>query len=140
MTRKFFEGRYGIDSMSLGMLLISFILVNIKYVWIVGAALTGFVIYRTFSRNIEKRRAELQSFEKATFGLRKLLAPINEAIIKGTMLTYKKIIAYKNRLSQRKDFIFIRCIKCKNMLRLPKNKGKLSVTCPVCKNEFTKTT
>lgn len=140
MTGKFFNGRYGMDSMTLVMLLISIILVNIRYVWILGVVLTGYAVFRTMSRNIDKRRAELQSFEKATSGIRKLLAPVNAAIIRGGMSSYKKLTAYRSRLQQRKDYVFIKCVKCKNMLRLPRNKGKLSVTCPVCKNEFIKKT
>jgi len=34
------------------------------------------------------------------------------------------------------DKVVINCSKCLNKLRVPTNVGKVSVTCPVCKNEF----
>lgn len=35
---------------------------------------------------------------------------------------------------------YMKCPHCKAQLRLPKGKGKISVTCPVCKKEFVKKT
>lgn len=34
------------------------------------------------------------------------------------------------------DYLVIDCPKCTTRLRLPKGKGKLTITCPNCKNEF----
>lgn len=140
MLRKFFYGRYGVDSFTLVILLVSLLLANIKYVWILGAGLTGYALFRTFSRNMEKRRIELKAFEKATYGLRKFLAPLNAAVARGGVTAYRKLSLYKTRLQQSREYVFIKCVKCKNTLRLPRNKGKLSVTCPVCKTEFIKKT
>jgi hypothetical protein len=140
MYGKFFNGRYGFDNFNLVLLVVSFILVNFKYVWILGAGLTGYALFRTLSRNIDKRRMELEAFNKATYGIRKSFAPVNASIAKGGVSAYRKLSAYKSRYQQRKQYVFIKCTKCKNMLRLPRNKGKLSVTCPVCKTEFIKKT
>ena len=140
MYGKFFSGRYGFDNFNLVLLITAFILANIKYVWILSAGLTGYALFRTLSRNIEKRKQELQAFDKATYGIRKMLAPVNASIARGSVSAYRKFTVYKSRLQQRKQFVFIKCTKCKNTLRLPKNKGKLSVTCPVCKTEFIKKT
>jgi len=51
-----------------------------------------------------------------------------------------KITFYKNIIEQRKYYVFFKCPKCKKTLRLPKNKGKLKVTCPICKYELFKKT
>ncbi|MCX8128846.1 MAG: hypothetical protein N3I35_01955 [Clostridia bacterium] len=32
--------------------------------------------------------------------------------------------------------IVINCVNCRNKLRVPLDKGKISVTCPVCRREF----
>lgn len=50
------------------------------------------------------------------------------------------IKGYTDRIQQRKYYLFLKCPKCNKTLRLPKNKGKLQVTCPVCKFEFLKKT
>lgn len=45
-----------------------------------------------------------------------------------------KIIYYNSR---KNDFYrYALCKKCKGCVRLPKNKGKLIVTCPNCSNIF----
>ncbi len=137
MWRKFFAGRYGMDNLTLVLVFLSVILLNLNYVWIAGVALLGYSVFRITSRNIEKRRQELQSFERATAGIRKLLAPASGAMTRGLMSLYKSSANYKTRLQQRKTFVFVKCKKCKNTLRLPRNKGKLMATCPVCKAEFT---
>jgi LSD1 subclass zinc finger protein len=36
--------------------------------------------------------------------------------------------------------LFIKCPGCHNMLRLPRGKGKLQVTCPKCGERFNKKT
>lgn len=137
MWRKFLAGRYGIDNLTLTTVFLSVILLNIDYVWIAGVGLLGYSIFRTVSRNIVRRRKELQSFDRATAGVRKLLAPVGGAAARGLMSLYKTSANYKTRFQQRKSFVFVKCAKCKNTLRLPRNKGKLVATCPVCKSEFT---
>ncbi|HBQ64708.1 MAG TPA: hypothetical protein DD727_07270 [Clostridiales bacterium] len=39
-----------------------------------------------------------------------------------------------------RDTFTFSCPQCKNKLRLPRNRGRLKVTCPVCKHEFFKKT
>ena len=137
MWRKFLAGRYGMDNLTLVLVFLSVVLLNLEYVWIAGVGLLSYSIFRMASRNIGKRKQELQGFERVMSGLRKLLTPVSEAVAKGLMSLYKTSINYKTRLQQRKNFVFVKCTKCKNILRLPRNKGKLLATCPVCKSEFT---
>ena len=137
MLRKFLSGRYGLDNLTLAIAFLAAMLLNINYAWIVGVGLLGFAIFRVTSRNIGKRKQELQWFERVVTRVRQVLAPFSGAIARGLMTLYKASINYKTRLQQRKHFVFVKCVKCKNTLRLPKNKGKLVATCPVCKSEFT---
>lgn len=138
--QKFFYGRYGPDSFSLVMLFVSFILLNIRYAWIAGILLTCYVVFRTLSKNTGQRRKELQKFNEITLPVMKLFKPLGMAVVRGVFSLSRKYAAYKYRRGQSKDFVFFRCANCRNMLRLPRNKGKLSVTCPVCKKEYIKKT
>ncbi len=140
MRRQFFNGRYGIDNFSIVLLFISVILVNVDYLWILSLGLFCYIIFRALSKNIDKRSKELQSFNKITSRMRHYLMPLGFSIAKNIQKIYRRIIIYKTKLSQRKIYVFTKCSKCKNTLRLPRKKGKLSVTCPVCKTEFIKKT
>ncbi len=137
MWRNFFAGRYGIDNLTLVLVFLSVILLNVEYVWILGVGLLGYSAFRVTSRNIDKRKQELQTFERMTAGVRQLLAPVSGAIAKGLVSLQKSAGNYGARLQQRKHFVFVKCKNCKNTLRLPRNKGRLQATCPVCKAEFT---
>jgi LSD1 subclass zinc finger protein len=140
MLRKFFNGRYGMDNLIITLLLLSAILLNMKYVWVLAVVFSGYAVFRMLSKNIDKRKLELEKFNKMTYKLRQYFTPLAMVIAKGLMSIYKMGVAYKTRFQQRKQYVFIKCTNCKNMLRLPRNKGKLSVTCPVCKLEFIKRT
>ena len=69
------------------------------------------ILFRMFSKDIQKRRRENERF----LGFFKLL---------------------KNRIRDRKTHIYRRCPSCKVIIRLPKAKGKHTVVCPKCKNRF----
>lgn len=140
MLRNILNGRYGMDNLTLTLLFLSAILINIRYIKVIGVVLAGYAIYRVFSKNLNKRKQELQMFNKATSKVGRYLLPAGRIIDEGLRSTGKKAIIYKTRLQQRKQYVFIKCFKCKNTLRLPRNKGNLNVTCPVCKSEFLKKT
>ena len=46
----------------------------------------------------------------------------------------------KTRWNQRKTHRFYRCPKCKTWLRVPKNRGKITITCVKCSHKFDKRT
>lgn len=140
MWRKFFNGRYGLDNFSLVLLLLTLMFLNIPYAWILGVCLIGFVIFRTLSKNRFKREQELQSFNKIAYRLSAYLSPIISVISRLVRFIFKKAGNFISRIKQRKYFVFMKCPNCKKTLRLPKNKGKLNVTCPLCKTEFLKKT
>jgi len=127
--RKIFQGRYGIDNLSFFILIFAVLLFRIRYLWILGIVLTGYVIYRIFSKNLSKRQVELQQFNNVVMNIRRSIQPL-----------FNKLGIFRTRLQQRKEYVFVSCPKCKKTLRLPRNKGKLQVTCPVCSSEFIKKT
>ena len=64
MFDKILRGRYGFDILSLVLVLIALVLSNIRYVWIIGLLLVVIALFRTLSKNINKRLKEQQRFEK----------------------------------------------------------------------------
>lgn len=128
--RNFMIGRYGVDRLWRALLvlyLISIVITNIVYRFsrsayyvlsVLTFALIAFAVYRVFSKNIEARRKE------------------NDAYIRAFDNAKNKFTQKKNMYEQRKTHKFVKCRSCKKVLRLPKNKGKLNVTCPHCNNHF----
>lgn len=124
---KFMYGRYGADEygrfLSIAALipLILSIIIRDK----AGAGLFGVTLailiyqyFRMFSRRTEKRRIENQAYLK----------------IKNRIVT--EFRGMKSRFSQRKQYKFFRCKKCRAYLRVPRGKGKVSIRCSRCGNQF----
>ena len=123
---RFMYGRYGNDKLNNTLLwcyaalvivyMVVFLFVEENpYVYIaylfLSWTLLGVVVYRSMSRNIQKRRSENERF----VGFFKLM---------------------KNKHRDRKTHVYRKCPTCRAVLRLPKAKGKHSVVCPRCKNRF----
>ena len=81
-------------------------------------ALGAYIIFRIMSRNIYKRQRENQWY------LGKL------GRIKGFFSLQK------SKRRDRKTHVYRKCKHCKNVLRLPKAKGKHTVKCPCCQKRF----
>jgi hypothetical protein len=133
MFGKLMQGRYGPDILTYVLLILSALMVNIPFLQIIGMLLLGYAMFRVFSKNTEKRYSELQKFNFATRGIRQKFRNFG---IKAA----KRSASLNARMKQMKTHIFFKCPKCKKILRLPRNKGKLQVTCPLCKTEFYKKT
>ena len=125
---RFMVGRYGMDQLSrflsyaaLVLIVINFI-VKTKLLWLLALVLLVLLYYRTFSKKIEQRRREnawyLRKTYKITNGFRN----------------------WRDRQKQRRDYFFFRCPGCKAMLRVPRGKGKIRVTCRKCGAAFEKRT
>lgn len=128
--QRFMIGRYGADQLWRALMifyLLSIVITNIVYRFskiayyslsVLSLAIIIFAVFRVFSKNIEARRKENQEWLKITGGIR------------------QKFIFAKEQNKQKKTHKFVKCKQCKKVLRLPKNKGKLNVSCPHCKNQF----
>lgn len=124
--KKFMYGRYGGDNLSRGLLILSFILLilsNIlpKSLWfltIISYIPALICVFRIFSRNIYKRQIENYKYLKIR----------------------NKVIAFfkrkSNRLKDLKTHKYFKCSNCNQILRVPRGHGKISITCPKCKNTF----
>ncbi len=125
--RNFMIGRYGIDSFSkflMGIALVLCILdifVNSIFInsWFI--VIIVYVYYRMFSRNYNKRYQENLKFLQ----------------IKNKVMS--KFKSQKWMMQQRKTHHIYKCPTCNQKIRIPKGKGRICITCPKCKTEFTKT-
>ncbi|MEG1536804.1 MAG: hypothetical protein RR387_00780 [Clostridiales bacterium] len=81
-------------------------------------ALLLYSIFRMLSRNVFKRQTE------------------NRAYLQRKAQLQGKVKTQKVQHSQRKNYVFLTCPSCKAQLRLPKGKGKVTVTCPRCQTKF----
>jgi len=121
-------GRYGPDHLSIAMVVLSLILsllhailqfAPLMYVSYVILALT---LFRLLSRNIKRRRAENDRFVRYWWPIR---------------TKFNRTVA---NIKNRKTHKFLKCPSCRNILRVPKGKGKLQITCPKCGERFIKKT
>ena len=118
--RYIMAGRYGIDKMNMGLLGAGFLLCVVAMILPFAAldlALTAvsyglmvWALFRTFSRNTYKR--------------------------------YQENSRYLRFLEQLKDreHRYFECPRCRQPVRVPRGKGKISITCPKCKEQFIKKT
>ncbi len=121
-------GRYGSDELSTAMhiavficLVLSFIPI-LSFLSIIGAILLIWDIFRTMSRNITARRRELQNYLR----------------LKKKCTDYFHV--RKRIWEERKTHCYFHCPQCKAMLRVPKNRGDIVVTCPKCGTKTDKKT
>ncbi len=118
--RRFMTGRYGTDKLNnllLGLGLFTCFLNILVKNHVLGLVLTavsyGFMLwalYRCFSRNTYKRYRE-----------------------------NRKYLLLVERIRDREHRYFT-CPRCKQTVRVPRGKGKITITCPKCKEKFTKKT
>ena len=122
--KKMMVGRYGTDQLSMALLTTGMILLAItlpfKGVFIRLLPLIPIIIayYRVFSKHIYKRQQE-------NFKFIRFYTPI-----------YKRFNIWIKRFKERKTHRYLKCPTCKQMLRVPKGKGNITITCPKCKNDF----
>lgn len=133
--QRFMMGRYGADSLSTALLILSVILTfvgtvaSLPVLVMLSYIPLGTTVLRMFSRNIERRRLENYQFSR-------LFAPVSSAFKKGIYGIQRGVYKIEDSKTHR----IFKCPNCKAKLRLPRGKGKISITCPKCGTEFIKKT
>lgn len=118
--RHFMQGRYGTDKLNTAILLTG-VAACIFQMLLPGALLKlllmlfsyvcmGWAIFRALSRNTYKRYQE-----------------------------NRKYLRFLDRIKDREHKYFD-CPRCRQSVRVPRGKGKISITCPKCKEKFIKKT
>ena len=118
--RRFMLGRYGTDKLNtaillvgVGACLISMFLRFDLVNWlltVVSYVCMGIAIFRMLSRNTYKRYEE-----------------------------NRKYLRFLEKIKD-KDHRYFTCPRCRQPVRVPRGKGKISITCPKCKEKFIKKT
>jgi hypothetical protein len=123
---RFMSGRYGNDALNNFMLIsvtivmiLNSILINNSYISILVEIIIVFIIYRSLSRNFSKRYLE------------------NNAYMKYGRLIKKRFVLIKKQIIDLKHRYYI-CPNCNQIVRVPKGKGKIVVTCSKCRTKFEK--
>lgn len=125
---KFMYGRAGGDHFSIFLLLFSVVITLIGRIFgfLIIETLSYipllFGVFRMFSKNIQKRRMENYKFMMK-------ISPL-----------YQRFHKLLTRFKYSKTHKLMPCTACKSMLRVPKNKGKIKITCPSCKTRFIRKT
>jgi len=125
---QFMAGRNGNDQLNLflyaldALLLLAAMLVggNVgRGLYIAVLALLAFIYFRSFSKNLPRRREENGKYLRLRY---KLAAALK---------------VRKEKWVQRKDYKFFTCPSCKTTLRVPRGHGKIKIVCRKCGNSFT---
>ncbi|NLJ78868.1 MAG: hypothetical protein GX329_05860 [Tissierellia bacterium] len=126
--KKIMTGRYGIDQLSTTLLIVSIILsilsrfFNSDILNALNMVLLIAIFYRTFSRDIGKRYQENIKFLN-------IWSPIRN-----------KVRGRINRMKGLRNYRYYKCSNCKQKLRVPRGKGRISITCPKCNMAMIKRT
>lgn len=135
---KFLEGTYGIDLLSLFLILISCIFNIWDITRVFSIVLLVFAFYRAFSKKIYKRRNEYNIFY--TY-VNKLLSKFGKSIPYNlpvyNLNNFSKVFEnFSYLINEKKNYKITKCPKCQQKLRLPRRKGNIVVTCKRCSTKF----
>ncbi len=125
--RRLMMGRYGVDQLTWVLLALSLLLslcgsiFRSNVLGILCWAVLVVCYLRIFSRNIYARQQENQKLLQFWWKL-------------------KNGRSKRPSREQRKNFRVFSCPTCKQKLRVPRGKGKISISCPKCGRSFIKKT
>ena len=117
---RFLYGRYGTDELNRFLTVLSLIFMllalirPLRILYLLALALLIWTYTRCFSRKIMKRQKENTAFLR----------------IRNRISGF--FILQKNKYRDRKTHRYLKCRACKAVLRVPKGKGHIDVTCPEC--------
>ena len=115
---KYFGDCYGWDKFSTFLVISALLLSVSRWTVLIGTALILWAIWRSLSKNRYKRYQEKEAFE----------GTLSEAGY--------KIRGIKNKFSENVHYRILVCPNCSQKLRVPRHKGKITVTCKRCSAEF----
>ena len=123
LIRRLMYGRYGSDQLSLFLLAVYLLLYLISVIldWYIlswaALAVLAWDVYRMMSRRIDRRRAENARFLQ-------LIGPA------------ARWFKLRRAIHRDKEHRYFKCPNCGQYLRVPRGKGKITVTCRNCGASF----
>ena len=126
--------RYGNDNLNLFLLVLMVIVavINIfarlRFLSLIQSAFFVLFILRFLSSNHYARRNENEKFMRI----------YNKIFKKNTSDEFNTVFTndFKYNPKKEKGFKYFKCPNCSAKLRVPKNKGKITITCPKCRHSF----
>ena len=121
--QRFMYGRYGNDQLNLFLmglyllLYLVFMFVRLEPLYWVDFLLLAAALFRLLSRNIERRQQENARFMRAA----------------GPFLSWLHL---RRTIRRDKEHVYFKCPSCGQQLRVPRGKGKITVTCRSCGASF----
>lgn len=116
-------GRYGNDQLNLFLmglyllLYLVFLFTRLELLYMVSFVLLAVTLFRLLSRNIERRRMENARFMRAA----------------GPLLSWLRT---RRTMRRDKEHVYFKCPSCGQRLRVPRGRGKITVTCRSCGASF----
>ena len=124
-VQRFMYGRYGVDEFGSFLLITGMVLAFLSlfrlFFWLSIPALAIFIwsYVRIFSKNFAKRQSELAKYWRIRSRLR------------------DKLAFWKSKMKD-KNHRYYRCKLCRTVMRVPRGKGKIEITCPKCRSKIIK--
>ncbi len=121
--QRFMYGRYGNDQLNLFLLglylllYLVFLFARVEPLYWVSFALLLAALFRLLSRNMERRRMENARFMRAA----------------GPILSWLHL---RRTIHRDKEHVYFKCPSCGQQLRVPRGKGRITVTCRGCGASF----
>ncbi len=126
-VQRFMYGRYGVDEFGSFLLVTGMVLAALSlfrpFFWLSFPAIAVFVwsYVRIFSKNFAKRQSELAKYWRIRSRVRDK-------------------IAFLKSKARDKNHRYFRCKMCRTVMRVPRGKGKIEITCPKCRSKIIKKT
>jgi len=126
--RNFMIGRYGPDQLYVALFAAAMAagllgsLTRLGFFMMLSYFILLIAVYRFFSKNILRRRAE------------------NDVFLRYLGPAKYRLRRTSERLKSSRTHKFFKCPNCKNTLRVPRGKGRIQITCPKCGERFEKNT
>jgi len=121
--QRFMYGRYGNDQLNMVLVLLSlalylvFAITSWTFLYAVSFMLMAVALFRCLSRNYDRRRAENGKFLS-------LVQPVT------------RWYRLRRTIRRDKDHCYFKCPNCGQQLRVPRGKGRITVTCRGCGASF----
>ena len=121
--QRFMYGRYGTDQLNLALLILYLFLylisalLRLEILYWLSLAVLFLLLFRTLSRNAARRRAENAKFLQ---------------VADPVMRWWR----FQRTVHRDKEHRYFKCPNCGQQLRVPRGKGKITVTCRSCGASF----
>ena len=121
--QRFMYGRYGNDQLNLFLLglylllYLVFLFTRLELLYVAGFVLLFITLFRLLSHNLERRRRENAKFMRAV----------------GPVIQW---FHFRRTIRRDKEHVYFKCPSCGQRLRVPRGRGKITVTCRSCGASF----